>query len=598
MSRYTLAFKPAIGLFGQHDPSAVLFEDGRAVFGIEEERLTRDKHAVGAFPVNAISACLEYRDLALADLDTILLPYDPRLRSKIWTHYFADAMRVDGVARKLFALERAFVTEIKSRYAPIRHIEHRLEAIGTPVPPIELLSHHRCHAVSAFYPSGFDEALVLTIDAKGEYDSTVVWQGDFEGVERVRTYTHPNSLGLFYAIITEFLGYRMFNGEGKVMGLAPYGNPNPEIEDGLRNLIETGVEYDVTRLTKRWGTGYGIDLLEQTFDRERNTTPGRFDQWERDLAYTAQALLEEIVVAIVEAYIEQVPTNNVALAGGVALNCKLNKQIRELETVEHLFIQPVAHDAGLALGAGWADRRPSDVDQITTVYLGPSYDSTEIREMLQTNKIVYSTPEQVPEYVATRLAEGALVGWFQGRLEFGPRALGARSILADPRTVESRDQVNQFIKHREEWRPFAPTILEEAIDDYLLDPVPSPFMIDTFDVKPSRRDNLEAVIHPADGTTRTQTVNASQHPTYHSLISTFYELTDVPAVLNTSFNDRGEPIVNTPTEAVKDFFGMGLDVLVLEDIIIEKTATTLESEQAVSRKSIGHRIDTVTASDS
>ncbi|MFC4437030.1 MULTISPECIES: carbamoyltransferase family protein [Natrialbaceae] len=572
MPSYTLACKPAIGLYGQHDPSAVLFENGTPIFGIEEERLTRDKHAVDTFPEKAIRACLEYRDLDLPDLERILLPYDPQLRSRIRRHYLVDAVTAPGIARKVSALERTIIDEVRSQFLPTRQVESRLESIGTPVPSVECRSHHRCHAASAFHPSGFDDALVLTIDAKGEYDSTAIWRGTEDGLSRIRTYEHPNSLGLFFAIVTEYLGYRMFNGEGKVMGLAPYGERRPEIERTLRGLIDTGVDYDVTALTKRWGTGYGVEQLEEAFDRPRNDDPGEFDRWQKDLAHTAQKLLEETVCEIVEAYLGASRSNRVALAGGVALNCKLNKRVRELEAVDETFVQPVAHDAGLALGAGWLDRRPADVEPQSTVYFGPEYETGEIESLLETNKIEYAKPDDLERYVAERLADGALVGWFQGRLEIGPRALGGRSILADPRTAESRDRVNRYVKHREEWRPFAPSMLESAAPEYLVDGQRAPFMIDTFDVREEKLDELEAVIHPADGSTRPQTVDREQHPRYHRLISEFESITDVPAVLNTSFNDHGEPIVNTPTEAIKDFYGMGLDVLVLEDCVVEKRA--------------------------
>ncbi|AHF99736.1 carbamoyltransferase [Halostagnicola larsenii XH-48] len=570
MSGYTLAFKPAIGLYGQHDPSAVLFEDGTPVFGVEEERLTRQKHAPQTFPTNAINACLDYRSLELSDLDEIYLPYDPSLRSKIRSHYVTDAVRAPGITRKLSALEDVLVTEFQSQLFPTRKIESQLEDIGTPVPPIECLSHHRCHAASAFHPSGFDESLVLTIDAKGEYDSTVVWRGDESGLERVKTYNHPNSLGLFFAIVTEYLGYRMFNGEGKIMGLAPYGEENPQIEHTLRTLIDVGESYDVTDLTKRWGTGHGVNLLEDVFDRPRKDDTDEFDQWEKDLAYTAQKLLEETVLDIVETHTKTVDSNNVALAGGVVLNCKLNKQIREAACVDDMFVQPVANDAGLPLGAGLVGQSPGNVDRFSEVYLGSAYDSSEIEAQLQTTKIGYSEPEDLEQYVAERLADGALVGWFQGRTEMGPRALGARSILADPRTTESRDQVNRFVKHREEWRPFAPSMLEEAAEEYLVDGQPSPFMIEAFDIKPEKEDELQAVVHPADGSTRPQTVREDQHGRYYSLIEAFGDITGVPVLLNTSFNDNGEPIVNTPIEAVKDFYGMGLDLLVLEDFVLEK----------------------------
>ncbi|OIB56931.1 carbamoyltransferase [Natrialba sp. SSL1] len=581
MGDYTLAFKPAIGLYGQHDPSAVLFEDGTPVFGIEEERLTRQKHAPETFPTNAITACLDYRDLELADLDEIYLPYDPQLRSRIRSHYISDALRAPGVTRKLSALEETLVSEVQSKVAPTRKIENRLAEIGTPVPPIETLSHHRCHAASAFHPSGFDDALVMTIDAKGEFDSTVIWRGHQGGLTRVKTYEHPNSLGLFFAIITEFLGYRMFNGEGKVMGLAPYGEENPEIERTLRNLIDTGAAYDVTELTKRWGTGYGVERLEKEFGRTQKEDPESFTQWEKDLAYTAQKILQEIVTDIVRTYAPGIGSGNVALAGGVALNCKLNKAVRETAVVDDLFVQPVAHDAGLALGAGWVGQRPSAVEPLSDVYYGPEYDAAEIESELQTNKIEYAEPDDLERYVAERLADGALVGWFQGRMELGPRALGARSILADPRTAASRDRVNRFVKHREEWRPFAPSMREEAAAEYLVDGQSAPFMINSFDVDPEKADDLTAVVHPADETTRPQTVRKDQHPRYHRLLSEFEAITDVPVLLNTSFNDHGEPIVNTPTEAVKDFYGMGLDVLVLEDYVLEKDAPATSQTQTI-----------------
>jgi len=577
MTDYLLAFKPAIGLYGRHDPSAVLFEDGAPVFGAEEERYTREKHATETFPDHAIQACLDYRDLELTELDRILLPYDPTLRSEIASHYLTDAIRAPGLGRKLSALERTLVTQIRSQFVPTRQIESRLKSFGTPLPPIETIPHHRCHAASAFHPSGFDEGIVLTVDAKGEYDATVVWYADSTGLQRVRTYEHPNSLGLFFAAVTEYLGYRMFNGEGKVMGLAPYGDDNPEIESALRSLLDTGVDYDVTDLTKRWGTGHGVKTLEHAFGRPRKESPESFDQWDKDLAYTAQKLLEETVVDIAESAVERFDTVNVAIAGGVALNCKLNQRVRESPAVDNVFVQPVAHDAGLALGAGWSRQRPADVDPQTDVYLGPEYATDEIRATLETNKIEYAEPDNLERYVAERLADGDLVGWFQGRMEMGPRALGARSILADPRTAASRDRVNRFVKHREEWRPFAPSLLESAAEEYLIDGGPAPFMIDADDVRPAKTDDLEAVLHPADDSTRPQTVREDQHPRYHRLISEFADITGVPVVLNTSFNDHAEPIVRTPTQAIKDFYGMGLDVLVLEDLVVEKDVSAAKT---------------------
>lgn len=570
MAEYVLSFKPAVGPYGMHDPSAVIFEDGILVFGVEEERFTRDKHAVATFPEHSIRACLDYCGIELKDVSTIVLPYDPRLQSKnIVSDFRRRFARGSSLVDTIQLLERFVEQHIGARFMPTSEVEERLRAIDSPVPAIELCRHHACHAASVFHPSGFDESLVLTIDGKGEYDATVVWRGDGSGIHHINTYKFPNSLGHFFGIITEYLGYRSFNGEGKVMGLAPYGGNNPDIESVLRETVETGVNYDVTPITGR-GIPEGVNVLEDLFDRDRNRTRGRFDEWEADLAYTAQTLLEEIVTDIVEHYCEQLGVDNVCLAGGVALNCKMNRRVMEHESVDAVSIQPVAHDAGLAIGAGYLGQSPHDVTEQTDVYWGPEYSRDEIQAMLEANKVAYREPGDLELEVAQKLADGELIGWFQGALEMGPRALGDRSILADPRTVESRVRVNRCVKHREEWRPFAPSMLEDAADTYLVNAEPSPYMIKTFAVKPDRRDEIEAVLHPADDTTRPQTVNEDQNPRYYRLISAFEDITGVPVLLNTSFNDHGEPIVNSPKEALKDFYGMGLDTLVLGDFVVEK----------------------------
>ena len=570
MAKYILSFHPAVRTFGGHDPSAVLFEDGELVFGIEEERLTRDKHAASTFPEQAIRACLDYSDISLADVDTVISPWEPRLFNKSFVSTLKNSIIGEESARmKFYRAGQAAKKSLVSTMFSIEWISNRLSDIGSPVPPIETLPHHRCHAASALYPAPFNTGLVLTLDGRGEYDSTVVWEAKNGTLDRSNTWEYPNSLGLFFGAVTKFLGYYPNNGEGKVMGLAPYGERNHEIETALRELIDTGINYDVTAITAG-GFESGVTRLEDLFDRSRNDTRGQFDQWEKDLAFTTQYLLEETVTEIVEKYLPEVDTNNVGLAGGVALNCKLNRRVMELDSVDQLFIQPVAHDAGTAVGAGMLACGPTAVPEMDTVYWGSEFTTGEIRELLETNKLDYEQPDDLERVVAERLADGDLVGWFQGRLEMGPRALGNRSILADPRTEASRDRVNKYVKHREEWRPFAPSMLEEAADDYLLHAEPSSYMIKTFATNPENQDDITAVLHPSDATTRPQTVREDQNPRYYRLISAFEQITGVPAVLNTSFNDHGEPIVTHPSEAIKDFFAMGLDILVLEDFIIEK----------------------------
>lgn len=570
MSRYVLAINPGVAPLGSHDPSAVLFEDGRIVFGVEEERLLRQKHATGEFPARAIRAALEHAGIELSDVERVAVPWEPTLFGRALWNDLREAVRVpESATRRLRMAGWAIDHSVGSWLRSSTPVENHLRQVGTPVPPVVTEGHHESHAASAFYPSGFERALVLTIDGRGEHDATNVWLGDEDGLELVRTYEYPNSWGFLYGAVTEFLGFRAWNGEGKVMGLAPYGERNREIESTLRSVVETGVDYDVTDVV-RGNITLSTQRLEELFGRGRRTESGGYTQWEADLAYTVQSLLEETARDIVEHYCRSLGVDKVGLAGGVALNCKMNSRVLGLDCVEQTFVQPVANDAGSALGAGLLQYDPSAISPMTNVYWGPDYDSEQIQTELQTNKVAHRQVDDVALFVAERLAEGELVGWFQGRLEMGPRALGNRSILADPRTEASLDRVNEFVKHREKWRPFAPSMLERAAGDYLEDPEPAPYMVKTFDVVPERVDDIPAVIHQADGTTRPQTVRQDQNPRYYRLIEAFEDLTGVPVVLNTSFNDSGEPIVNRPSEAIKDFFGMGLDLLVLEDVVVEK----------------------------
>lgn len=524
MSADTLAVHPAIDGCGSHDPGAVLLSGGRPVFGIEEARLVRRKHASLTFPERSIRACLSYADCALSDLDSILVPWN-------------------------------------GSPGPVRE---RLTDVGTDLPPVRTFDHHRSHAASAFFPSGFDEALVLTVDARGDRAATVVWHGRGRDLDRLRTYEAPNSLGYFYAAVTGYLGYRIFGGEGKVMGLAGYGKANPLVASPLRRAVQTGLDYDVTPLVGG-GIPGGIARLEELFARPRGAA-GASRDWQADLAGAAQSILVETVREIVEHYCESFGVGRVCLAGGVALNCKLNKRVAELPAVDRLFVQPVAHDTGSALGAGLlaAGSRPD----FSTLSLGPSFPPATVAGLLDRRNIRYTEPDDLVGRVADLLADGAVVGWFQGRTELGPRALGNRSILADPRTERTRDRVNAFVKRRAAWRPLAPSLLAEAADDHLRDPRPAPFMIQCFDTRTETRDDISAVVHPGDGTTRPQVVPSDERSRFARLLDTFGDLTGVPVLLNTSFNRRGEPIVTTPLEALDCFAETGLDALAIEDFLL------------------------------
>jgi len=572
-TEYILAIRPSgIMGFGDHDPSAVIFENGDLVFGIEEERLTRQKHATDTFPTKSITACLDFCGIQLSDLNKILVTDNPKLRSKRAGYDIKNTIfNSQSFAQSIYWLNRTLVEQSLFQFHPLYHIKKNLKNINPDLPPIETRSHHACHAASAFHPSEFSEALVITADGIGEYDSTVVWRGSTSGLEREKTFNYPNSLGYFYGSVTEFLGFRSNNGEGKVMGLAPYGDHNSEIRKRLRNNIEISAEYDVTNITEcDPGTSKGVANLEKILNRERKRESVEFTQWEKDLAFETQLILEEILCAVVSSYTNKTGLGNVCLAGGVALNCKANKRIMELDCVDNIFIQPVATDAGLPIGAGYLDQNPQKVEPQSTIYTGSEYTNEQIRDLLNKNKISYIEPNDIEKYTAQKIAEGYLIGWFQGRMEMGPRALGNRSILADPRSESSRDRVNKFVKHREEWRPFAPSMTYDSAEYYLKNAEEAPFMIKTFETKEETRNEIEAVIHPSDNTTRPQTVKKSQNERYYNLLSEFENITGVPVLLNTSFNDHGEPIIRTPKEAIRSFFAMGLDTLVLNDIVVEK----------------------------
>lgn len=572
MTEITLGVRIGVRGNGGHDPSAAIFRDGHLELAVEEERYTREKHAIGSFPEQSISACLDALGVVVEDVDQVTVPLQPDLLNK-WTirqakksiHSLRKSDR--SFLRRCYKAGRHLNRIIEGRLGSVELFESEFKRRFGACPKITCVPHHRAHAASAFYPTDFDEALVFTIDGAGEYDATVIWKAEQDDLTRLHTYEIPNSLGRFYGAITEFLGYRRFNGEGKVMGLAPYGEPNAQIQSTLGKALTSGRDYDVTAITNAEGEPLrdvlGWDVTDGTHE---------FTQREKDLAFFAQEFIEKTAADVVKHYIEKTGIDRVCLAGGVVLNCKMNRKIVELPCVDKYFIQPVAHDAGLPLGAGWdASNKPQrDISRMEDIYLGPGYDNQEIRDILEGFKVDFRKPEDLSGSVADRLVDGELIGWFQGRMEMGPRALGNRSILADPRVDASRDQINDNVKHRENWRPFAPSMLPEAANKYLVGDRDSPFMIDTFETVPQYCEEITATLHPADSTTRPHIVKQNRNPQYYDLIQSFEEQTGVPVLLNTSFNDHGEPIIRTPRQAIRSFYSMGLDALVLNDFLIEK----------------------------
>jgi carbamoyltransferase len=548
-----------------HDSSAALVVDGRLVFAAAEERFSRVKKDRG-FPAAAVQAALDWGGLRLADLDAVAFGWNrPGLaplhtlrqallgrlpRSRGWTltqlyHLASELRRRGGIA------------ELAERFGPL------------PPVPVLFVDHHQAHAWSAYALSGFEEALVLVVDGWGAWQSTSVFSARGEDLRRIRVIPYPDSLGVFYESFTDLLGFERNEDEWKVMGLAAYGRPSVDLGDLLR-VTPTGYAANGRVLS---GRAYGdLGPLVARFGPRRRPELHIGDE-DRDLAASVQRATEEALLALVRDGIARTGSHQLCLAGGVAMNSKANGRLLASGLVDRIFIQPAATDDGTAVGAALAAHQrlgqPVPRHPLEHVYLGPEVPDTEIESVLGASKLAAVRVSDPPALAARLVASGHIVGWFQGRMEFGPRALGNRSILADPRDAAMKDRVNQSIKFRENWRPFAPSCLAERAADYFRPSHPSPFMILTFDVLPGMRDVIPAVTH-ADGSARVQTVERRVNPRFWRLLSEFERLTGVGVVMNTSFNLRGEPIVCTPRDAIKTFYASGLDFLVIGDHVVAK----------------------------
>lgn len=551
-----------------HDAAACLLSDGRIVGAAQEERFTRQKYD-SALPVNAVRYCLEEAGATIADVDRLAFYEVPRHKRS--RQEWQAARRTAGPEVRVTAQD----TEARLRDG----LQWTRE--------IHFVDHHRAHAASAYYVSGFDDAAVLVCDAVGEWDTTTFWHGRGPELTRLGGVRFPASLGLFYSCLTSYLGYRPNSDEYKVMGLASYGKPT--YEASLRALLEIDgggftMDTDVLDFISE-PEGHRSNLAELLGVPARR--PGQpVLPHHADIAASGQAVLESAVSALLDWLSRQRPTRNLCLAGGVALNCRANAVAFEGSPFTRMFVQPAAGDAGTALGAALCAEPPETRATPATgamrhAYLGPRYGSDAIAELLTGAGVPFrdfrGDEDGLVAAVAGALADGRTVGWFHGRMEFGPRALGARSILADPRREDMRDRVNSKIKWREEFRPFAPAVPEERAEEYFVMGRTSPFMVDLFTVR--RPDVLGAVTH-VDGTARVQTVNAAVAPRYHRLLEHFGALTGVPVLLNTSFNLSDEPVVCTPVDALRTFLRSSLDVLCLEDVLVDAASIPGELREA------------------
>lgn len=547
-----------------HDTSASLLRDGKIIAFAEEERFSRKKHTTD-FPDSAIKYCLKEGEIDINQVDYVGFPYKPWVD---WKRGFSDFIRSFPFTFPRFAGQSWFDLKLSRKISNFKKASSLSgEIIRT--------GHHEAHAASCFFTSPFQEAAILSIDRGGDYLSTLLAQGKDNQINVIKTIGNPHSVGSLYTVVTKYLGFKPNNGEGKVMGLAPYGRPT--YLEQFRKLIrfedDGDFKIDLSYFTYHKKGGYGVSKkFINTFGPPRKPDSNIKPRHE-DIAWVLQKVTEEAGIHLANYLYQKTQCKNLTIAGGVGLNSVMNAEILQNTPFEELFIQPASNDAGTSLGAAlyiWHVilRNPRKY-LMETAFYGPHFADTEIKQTLSHNKKVYQRVENPAQKAAELIAQGKIVGWFQGRMEAGPRALGNRSILADPRDPKMKDILNRKVKHREGFRPFAPSALEEKAAEYFDFYYPSPFMLKVLPIKKAKQKVIPAVSH-VDGTGRIQTLNKNQNLKYWELIDHFEKITGVPVVLNTSFNIRGEPIVCTPQDALNCFYKTQLDALIIGDYLLEK----------------------------
>lgn len=570
-----------LGLSGavSHDPSAALFIDGKLVAAAEEERFIREKHAKNKQPYHSARFCFDFAGIQPQDVDIVAYPFaEIGLNSPARWHYARRYWYApDRALSALFNGNRRY----KRNYKQIMKL---LDDLGIDNQHVSFVpvEHHLAHASSAYHLSGFKEkCAVISIDGKGEYATTMLGYGENGRIHKIKEFYDPDSLGGLYGALTEYLGFDMLDGEFKVMGMAPYGNPDRF--DFSRLLHYNGKGFEVNtklanciglRRYKENGKGYYFSkaLLDWLGPKRQGD---EIDDPYVDYAASIQSLLEKSALSLIEYYLGDIirETGKVCFAGGVALNVKLNQRIISIPGVKELFVQPAASDAGTAIGAAsYASVQAGvAVEKQEHVYLGPSYSTSECIEAcrIHPDKPHWEQLDNTPVRAAKILADGNPIAWFQGRMEFGPRALGNRSILGNPSHPKVADKINAQIKYRERWRPFCPSILDRIAPIILQTNHPSPYMTFTFNVADDWKTRIPEVVHE-DGTARAQIVEKKTNPRYYALIEALEKHTGNAVVLNTSLNRRGEPIVCSPADALNMFYGSDLEYLVMEDILVRK----------------------------
>ena len=583
-----------------HDSAACILKDGKIIAAAQEERFTRKKHDP-SYPHNAIEFVLKYSNLKLSDINQIVFFEKPFLKfERLLETYVAFAPRgfvSFAKAMPLWIKEKLFQKNLL--FNKLKKHDQNFKSDKN----IFFSDHHLSHAASAFFPSPFKEAVILTADGVGEWATTTVAVGKENNLEIKKEIHFPHSLGLLYSAFTYYTGFKVNSGEYKLMGLAPYGKPI--YEDKVKQLVDLKEDGTFRLDQKYFNYATGLTMTNEKFNnlfgqKPRNSQNEKITQFHMDIAASIQKVTEEIMINLAKSIRKEYGIKNLCLAGGVALNCVANGKILKEKIFDNIWIQPAAGDAGGSLGAALAlwhidqgNKRSINLkDDMKGSYLGTEFNQDEIEEELKTLGANFEILEydKLIDKTAEFLLNGKAVGWFQGRMEFGPRALGGRSILGDPRSDKMQKNLNLKVKYRESFRPFAPSILREDLSDWFEMNVDSPYMLLVADIKSDKkiemtdnqkklfgidklnikRSEIPAVTH-VDYSARVQTVTKNSNNRYYDLITKFKEKTGCPVIVNTSFNVRGEPIVNTPTDAFNCFMGTDLDYLVIGDSILEKS---------------------------
>lgn len=569
-----------LGLNAYHgDSAACIFKDGELIAAIEEERIRRIKHWAG-FPSESIKFCLDECGISIKDIDHITISRDPsaNVYKKI-THSLKNLVSFKALKDRLANTRK--VSSIKIEIANIFSIKE--DEIKAEIHNVE---HHRAHMASAFFASPYKESAILSIDGFGDFTSTMIGVGRVNKIEVLDSVIYPHSVGVFYTAFTQYLGFENYGDEYKVMGLSPYGNATmiDKIKDVLifkdNGLFEINKKYFThpkDGVTMSWEDGNPFienifsPYMEEMFGKARQEGD-ELTQYHKDLAASIQRVTEELIFHILNHLQKRTGLKNICIAGGVAQNSVANGKILDHTTFDNLYIPPAGHDAGTAIGSAlWLYNHIQENDRIEPMYhsyFGSKFSDNEVEVYLKSENIKYIkySDEELNEKVTDCLLNAGVIGWFQGRAEFGPRALGNRSIICDPTRDDAKELINEKIKRRESFRPFAPSILKKYVPEYFEKVGDVPFMEKVFQFKEDKRAGLSAVVH-VDGSGRLQTVDKDVSPKYYSLIKKFYDKSGTPILLNTSFNEN-EPIVNTPAEAYNCFARTSMDMLVIGNIVV------------------------------